>query len=100
MSRYLHTMIRVYDLEKSVAFYTKCLGMTELRRREVPDGKYTLVFVGYGANPDQAEIELTHNWDQAEPYTVGNGFGHSRRRRAGLRRRLRGRPRRRRQGDA
>ena len=76
MSRYLHTMIRVHDLDKSVAFYTKCLGMTELRRREVPEGKYTLAFVGYGSNPDQAEIELTYNWDQAEPYAVGNGFGH------------------------
>ncbi len=51
--------------------------MRELRRREVPDGKYTLCFVGYGENKDgQAEVELTHNWDQSEPYDVGNGFGH------------------------
>ena len=73
---YLHTMIRVRDLEASVAFY-KLLGMSELRRREVPDGKYTLVFVGYADNAHgQAEIELTHNWDQSTPYDVGNGFGH------------------------
>ena len=76
MSRYLHTMIRVLDLDKSVGFYTKLMGMTELRRREVPGGKYTLCFLGYAANPDQAEIELTHNWDQKTPYEVGTGFGH------------------------
>ena len=76
MSRFLHTMIRVRDLDKSIAFYTSLLGMTELRRREVPGGKYTLAFVGYASNPDQAEIELTYNWDQSEPYTIGNGFGH------------------------
>ena len=76
MSRYLHTMIRVKDLDKSVAFYTKLMGMEELRRREVPGGRYTLCFVGYASNPDQAEIELTHNWDQEQPYDIGNGFGH------------------------
>ncbi|WP_158747235.1 lactoylglutathione lyase [Acidisphaera sp. L21] len=76
MSRYLHTMIRVLDLDKSVAFYTTLMGMKELRRRDVPGGRYTLAFVGYGANPDQAEIELTHNWDQKTPYEVGTGFGH------------------------
>ncbi len=72
-STFLHTMLRVRDLERSVAFYTGPLGMKELRRREVPAGKYTLVFVGYG---DGAEIELTHNWEQEEPYEVGSGFGH------------------------
>ena len=76
MSRYLHTMIRVLDLEKSVGFYTKLMGMTELRRSEVPGGKYTLCFLGYASNPDQAEIELTYNWDQTAPYEVGTGFGH------------------------
>jgi lactoylglutathione lyase len=76
MSRFLHTMIRVRDLDKSVAFYSVLLGMKELRRREVPGGKYTLCFMGYDSNPDQAEIELTYNWDQSEPYTIGNGFGH------------------------
>lgn len=72
----LHTMLRVRDLDKSVAFYTKLLGMKELRRREVPDGKYTLVFVGYGDGGGIGEIELTHNWDQATPYEIGTGFGH------------------------
>jgi lactoylglutathione lyase len=76
MSRFLHTMLRVRDLDKSVAFYSVLLGMKELRRREVPGGKYTLCFMGYDSNPDQAELELTYNWDQAEPYTIGNGFGH------------------------
>ena len=74
---YLHTMIRVRDLDASIGFYMKLLGMTELCRREVPDGKYTLAFVGYGDNAHgQAEIELTYNWDQDKPYDVGNGFGH------------------------
>ena len=72
-STFLHTMLRVRDLERSVAFYTGLLGMKEIRRSEVPAGKYTLVFVGYG---DGAEIELTHNWDQETPYEVGSGFGH------------------------
>ena len=72
---YLHTMIRVGDLEKSVAFYTKMLGMKELRRNDVPDGKYTLVFVGYAANPDQAVIELTYNYG-VDKYEIGTGFGH------------------------
>lgn len=72
-STFLHTMLRVRDLDRSVAFYTGPLGMKELRRREVPAGKYTLVFVGYG---DGAEIELTHNWEQSSPYKVGSGFGH------------------------
>jgi lactoylglutathione lyase len=76
MSRFLHTMLRVRDLDKSVAFYSVLLGMKELRRREVPGGRYTLCFMGYDSNPNQAELELTYNWDQAEPYTVGTGFGH------------------------
>jgi lactoylglutathione lyase len=76
MSRFLHTMLRVRDLDKSVAFYSVLLGMKELRRRDVPGGKYTLCFMGYDSNPDQAELELTYNWDQSEPYTVGTGFGH------------------------
>jgi lactoylglutathione lyase len=70
-------MLRVYDLERSVAFYRSLLGMKELRRREVPAGRYTLVFMGYASNAEgQAEIELTHNWDQAEPYSLGTAFGH------------------------
>ena len=73
--RYLHTMIRVGDLEKSVKFYTSMLGMKELRRNDVPDGKYTLVFVGYENNPDQAVIELTYNYG-TDHYDIGSGFGH------------------------
>ncbi len=77
MAGYLHTMLRVRDLDRSVAFYTGLLGMKELRRNEVPGGRYTLVFVGYDDNAHgQAEIELTHNWDQESAYEVGNGFGH------------------------
>ena len=74
--RMLHTMIRVRDLDKSVAFYTGPMGMKELRRNEVPGGRYTLAFVGYGDEKSQAVIELTYNWDQAEPYQIGSGFGH------------------------
>ena len=74
--RFLHTMLRVRDLDRSVEFYTKLMGMKELRRREVPDGKYTLSFVGYGDEGSQAVIELTYNWDQTTPYDLGSGFGH------------------------
>src|SRR5579875_2376304 len=76
MSTMLHTMIRTKNLDRSVDFYTKLLGMKELRRREVPEGKYTLVFVGYDSAPAQAEIELTYNWGQDDGYEVGTGFGH------------------------
>ena len=75
-SRLLHTMLRVKDLEASIAFYTKLLGMRELRRSEVPAGRYTLAFVGYGDESSASVIELTHNWDQDGPYEVGSGFGH------------------------
>ena len=74
--RMLHTMIRVYDLDKSIAFYTNAMGMKVLRKREVPDGKYTLAFVGYDDEASQAVVELTYNWDQAKPYEMGSGFGH------------------------
>lgn len=75
--RFLHTMIRVGDLERSVKFYTNLLGMKELRRRDVPDGKYTLAFLGYGEGnkEGQAEIELTYNYG-VEKYELGNAFGH------------------------
>lgn len=76
MSRLLHTMLRVKDLDRSVDFYTKHMGMRELRRSEVPDGKYTLAFVGYGDESDTAVLELTFNWDQTEGYDLGAGFGH------------------------
>ncbi len=76
MASFLHTMVRVRNLEKSLAFY-KLLGMHELRRREVPEGRYTLVFIGYADNAaGQAEIELTYNWGQDDGYELGTGFGH------------------------
>ena len=74
-ARMLHTMIRVHDLDKSIAFYTGPMGMKLLRKREVPEGKYTLAFVGYADEKEQAVIELTYNWDH-EPYKLGDGFGH------------------------
>jgi lactoylglutathione lyase len=75
--KFLHTMLRVYDLDRSIAFYRDLLGMKELRRTEVPAGRYTLVFMGYASNAEgQAEIELTHNWDQPAPYDLGTAFGH------------------------
>jgi lactoylglutathione lyase len=73
--RYLHSMIRVRDLERALAFF-EVLGLRETRRREVPQGRFTLVFLHTGAPGDDAEIELTHNWDQQEPYSVGRNFGH------------------------
>ena len=73
--RMLHTMIRVGDIDRSVAFYTALLGMKELRRRDVPDGKYTLVFVGYAEESEQAAIELTYNYG-VHSYEMGNAFGH------------------------
>src|SRR5690349_5097912 len=75
MSRFLHTMIRVGDLQRSVDFYTKLLGMKELRRRDVPEGKYTLAFVGYGDGDSNAEIELTYNYG-VDRYQQGDAFGH------------------------
>ena len=75
-ARFLHTMIRVKDLDKSLAFYTGLLGMKLLRKRDYPTGKFTLAFVGYGEETDSTVIELTHNWDQAEPYALGSAFGH------------------------
>lgn len=74
--RILHTMLRVLDIEKSLDFYTRLLGMKLLRRTDYEGGRFTLAFVGYGSESDTAVIELTHNWDQAEPYTIGSGYGH------------------------
>lgn len=76
MSRLLHTMLRVQDLDRSVAFYTGLMGMTELRRSENAAGRYTLAFVGYGDENTGSVIELTHNWDQKGPYEIGTAFGH------------------------
>ena len=73
--RILHTMLRVGDLEKSIAFYTGVLGMKLLRRRDYPEGKFTLVFVGYQAEADGAVLELTYNWG-VENYDLGAGYGH------------------------
>ena len=73
--RLLHTMIRVGNLDKSIAFYTEVLGMRLLRRKDYPEGKFTLAFVGYADESEQAVIELTHNWD-TKTYDLGNGFGH------------------------
>ena len=73
MSQFLHTMIRVGDLDRSVKFYTELLGMKELRRRDVPDGKYTLAFLGFGDGG--AEVELTYNYGVTH-YDQGNAFGH------------------------
>ena len=74
-ARFLHTMLRVGNLERSVAFYTKLLGMEERRRRDVPEGKYTLVFLGFPNDPSGAEIELTYNYG-VERYDLGTGYGH------------------------
>jgi lactoylglutathione lyase len=73
--RILHTMLRVVDLEKSLAFYTGVLGMKMLRRNDYPDGKFTLAFVGFTDEANGAVIELTHNWG-TEKYELGNAFGH------------------------
>ena len=73
--RVLHTMIRVGDLDRSIRFYTDVLGMQLLRRKDYPDGKFTLAFVGYGPETEQAVVELTYNWG-TEKYDLGNAFGH------------------------
>ena len=73
--RLLHTMLRVVDLDRSLAFYTDVLGMHLLRRQDYPEGRFTLAFVGYGEEIDHTVIELTHNWD-TERYEIGTGFGH------------------------
>jgi len=74
--RMLHTMIRVGDLEKSIDFYTRHLGMTLSRRSDNETGRYTVAFVGYGDEKEATVVELTHNWDRTEPYDIGTGFGH------------------------
>lgn len=73
--RFLHTMVRVGNLQRSIDFYTQVLGMKLLRTSENPDFKYTLAFVGYGSNPEHAELELTYNWG-VESYEQGTAFGH------------------------
>ena len=73
--RILHTMLRVGDLQRSIDFYTKVLGMNLLRTTDRPEQKYTLAFVGYGTNPDHAEIELTYNYG-VDKYDLGSAYGH------------------------
>jgi lactoylglutathione lyase len=73
--RMLHTMLRVGELDRSLMFYTEVLGMKVLRRKDYPDGKFTLAFVGYGDESETAVIELTHNWG-VDKYDLGNAYGH------------------------
>jgi len=73
--RYLHTMLRVRDLDAALDFFGK-LGLRECRRQKNEAGRFTLVFLSTGAEGDSAEVELTYNWDQTEPYPVGRFFGH------------------------
>jgi lactoylglutathione lyase len=75
-SRLLHTMLRVRDLEKSLDFYTRLLGMKLLRRRDYPSGEFTLAFIGYADESRSSVIELTHNWPRKEPYAMGDAYGH------------------------
>jgi lactoylglutathione lyase len=74
--RVLHTMMRVKDLDKSIDFYSRLLGMHLLKKLEYPEGKFTLAFLGYGPEETHAVIELTYNWDRDVPYDLGNGYGH------------------------
>jgi lactoylglutathione lyase len=74
--RYLHTMLRVRDLEAALEFFVDKLGLRETRRKDSESGRFTLVFLSSGVAGDTAEIELTYNWDQAEPYGTGRYFGH------------------------
>lgn len=73
--RILHTMLRVTDLQKSISFYTEILGMRLLRRKDFPDGKFTLAFLGYGDESEHTALELTHNWETSA-YELGNAYGH------------------------
>lgn len=74
-SRILHTMLRVSNLDRSIAFYTNVLGMTLLRRDDYPEGKFTLAFLGFGSEEHNTVLELTHNWE-TESYELGTAFGH------------------------
>lgn len=73
--RLLHAMLRIGDLERSLRFYTQMLGMRLLRREDYPEGRFTLAFIGYGAEADTTVLELTHNWD-ADHYEIGTAYGH------------------------
>ncbi len=71
-----HTMLRVSDLDKTLDFYVRILGMKVLRQNEYPEGKFTNTFIGYQGEDDGTTIELTYNWEQSEPYDRGNAWGH------------------------
>ena len=73
--RILHTMLRVGDMDRSIEFYTSVLGMRLLRRKDYPEGRFTLAFVGFADESESAVLELTHNWDTAR-YEIGTGYGH------------------------
>ncbi|MBU6507141.1 MAG: lactoylglutathione lyase [Alphaproteobacteria bacterium] len=75
-SRLLHTMLRVFDLGRSVDFYVNKLGMKLIRKTERAEQRYSLAFVGYGSEDDATVLELTYNWDQKEPYNLGSAYGH------------------------
>jgi len=72
--KFLHTMVRIHDLDQSLDFYINKLGLVEIKRHDVPEGKFTLIFLATAKG--EAEIELTHNWDSQEEYTIGRNFGH------------------------
>jgi lactoylglutathione lyase len=74
--KYLHTMIRVIDLDKSIDFYTKFFNMQLIRKNDFPGGKFSLAFLGYGPESNNTVLELTYNWEQTEAYDKGNGWGH------------------------
>lgn len=73
--RILHTMLRVGDMDRSIDFYTGVLGMRLLRRKDYPEGRFTLAFVGFADESESAVLELTHNWD-TDRYEIGTGYGH------------------------
>ena len=73
--RFLHTMLRVGDLDKSIAFYTEVMGMQLLRKKEYPKGEFTLAFLGYGNEEENTVLELTYNWGE-DAYDLGTGYGH------------------------
>lgn len=73
--RFLHTMLRVGNLDASIAFYTDIFGMQLLRKSDYPDGRFTLAFLGYGDESENTVLELTHNWD-TDHYNIGDGYGH------------------------
>ncbi|VTU23806.1 Lactoylglutathione lyase [Variovorax sp. PBL-H6] len=75
-TRLLHVMLRVRNLARSMDFYIGALGLRMLRRQDYPSGRFTLVFLGYGEEAAHTVLELTHNWDQDEPYELGTGYGH------------------------